>query len=443
MTEWLVRRFVKDSGNTGDAAVRTAYGQFAGIVCIVCNIALCIAKGAIGAVAGSVSIVADAVNNLSDAASNIVSLLGFKLASRPADPEHPYGHGRYEYLAGLVVAAVVLAIGINLVGSSVERILDPEPVEFSGALVAVLALSIAVKLWMAAFNRTLGKRIGSETLQATAVDSRNDVISTVAVLASAVVSQATGIQLDGAAGAAVGAFIVWSGIGLVRDTVNPLLGQAPSPELVEHIRTKIDPGDHAELVGHGDRLLEPGGGDHVRDRGLHAGLVERLGGEGEHEHRDRDGHEGVRAGACEVGRHHEGEEGVERRHDAALARAVGHHAADGREQGVGDEPRGEHGAVQGARPGEVQEVQGQDELEDLHAQQRERLRDRDGREAGGEQGLNRAAARGFVRGRVVGARVVRGLAGGNLRARRRVLTLRTPHREGCFFRPSAVVSPIA
>ena len=138
MTEWLVRRFAKDSGNTGDAAVRTAYGQFAGIVCIVCNIALCIAKGAIGALAGSVSIVADAVNNLSDAASNIVSLLGFKLASRPADPEHPYGHGRYEYLAGLVVAALVLAIGINLVGSSVERILDPAPVEFSGALVAVL-----------------------------------------------------------------------------------------------------------------------------------------------------------------------------------------------------------------------------------------------------------------------------------------------------------------
>lgn len=198
-----------------------------------------------------------------------------------------------------------------------------------------------------------------------------------------------------------------------------------------------DPGDHAELVGHGDRLLEPGGGDHVRDRGLHAGLVERLGGEGEHEHRDRDGHEGVRAGACEVGRHHEGEEGVERRHDAALARAVGYHAADGREQGVGDEPRGEHGAVQGARPGEVQEVQGQDELEDLHAQQRERLRDRDGREAGGEQGLVRAAVRGFAR------RVVRGLAGGSLRARRRVLTLRTPHREGRFFRPPAVVSPIA
>ncbi len=239
MIDWLVRRFVKDADNTSDAAVRTRYGQFAGIVGIVCNVALCVAKGAIGVLAGSVSIVADAVNNLSDAASNIVSLLGFKLASRPADPEHPYGHGRYEYLAGLVVAALVLAIGINLVASSVEKIVHPTPVEFNGTLVLILVLSIVVKLWMAAFNRTIGRRIDSETLQATAIDSRNDVISTAAVLASAAISHAFGIQLDGIAGTAVGLFIVWSGIGLVRDTVNPLLGQAPSPELVEHIRTKI------------------------------------------------------------------------------------------------------------------------------------------------------------------------------------------------------------
>ena len=239
MIDWLIRHFIPNADDTANAAVRTAYGQFAGIVGIVCNVALCVAKGAIGIVAGSVSIVADAVNNLSDAASNIVSLLGFKLASRPADPEHPYGHGRYEYLAGLVVAALVLAIGINLVGSSVEKIFHPTPVEFNGTLVLILVLSIAVKFWMAAFNRTIGRRIDSETLQATAVDSRNDVISTAAVLASAAISHVCGIQLDGVAGAAVGAFIIWSGIGLVRDTVNPLLGQAPSPELVEHIRAKI------------------------------------------------------------------------------------------------------------------------------------------------------------------------------------------------------------
>ena len=239
MTEWLVRHFICNHDRTSDPAVRTSYGQFAGAVCIVCNVLLCLAKGAIGLIAGSVSIVADAVNNLSDAASNIVSLLGFKLASRPADPEHPYGHGRYEYLAGLVVAALVLAIGINLVTSSVGKIANPAPTGFSPALVAVLALSIAVKLWMASFNRALGRRIDSDTLEATAIDSRNDVISTAAVLACACVSHATGIDLDGWAGLAVGAVICWSGVGLLRDTVSPLLGQAPSPELVEHIRTKI------------------------------------------------------------------------------------------------------------------------------------------------------------------------------------------------------------
>lgn len=253
MIDWLVRRFVKDADNTTDAAVRTRYGQFAGIVGIVCNVALCVAKGAIGVLAGSVSIVADAVNNLSDAASNIVSLLGFKLASRPADPEHPYGHGRYEYLAGLVVAALVLAIGINLVASSVEKIVHPTPVEFNGTLVLILVLSIVVKLWMAAFNRTIGRRIDSETLQATAIDSRNDVISTAAVLASAAISHAFGIQLDGIAGTAVGLFIVWSGIGLVRDTANPLLGQAPSPELVEHIRAKIM--SHPGVLGTHDLMV--------------------------------------------------------------------------------------------------------------------------------------------------------------------------------------------
>lgn len=239
MTEWLVRHFVRMSEQTDDPAVRMRYGQFAGIVGIICNVMLCLGKGAIGLVSGSVSIVADAVNNLSDAASNIVSLLGFKLASRPADPEHPYGHGRYEYLAGLVVAALVLAIGINLAWSSVQKIIAPSPTEFSGALVAVLVLSIAVKLWMAAFNRSIGRRINSDTLEATAVDSRNDVISTAAVLACACISRATGVDLDGWAGLAVGAFICWSGVGLLRDTVSPLLGQAPSPELVEHIHDKI------------------------------------------------------------------------------------------------------------------------------------------------------------------------------------------------------------
>lgn len=239
MTDLLVKLFVNGWQDAANPVVRTRYGQFAGIVGIVCNVALSLAKGAIGLVAGSVSIVADAVNNLSDAASNIVSLLGFKLASKPADPGHPYGHGRFEYLSGLVVAILVAAVGIELVQSSVDKIMNPTPTEFSAALVAVLVLSMLVKLWMMAFNRRIGRRISSETLEATAIDSRNDVVATGAVLASAIISVLTGFDLDGWAGLAVGAFIVWSSIGLIRDTVNPLLGTAPDPALVEHIRAKI------------------------------------------------------------------------------------------------------------------------------------------------------------------------------------------------------------
>ncbi|HJF45268.1 cation diffusion facilitator family transporter [Thermophilibacter provencensis] len=239
MTGWLIRTFVPNAEDTGDPTVRTRYGLVASVTCIVCNALLCLGKGAVGVVAGSVSIVADAVNNLSDASSNVVSLLGFKLASRPADEDHPYGHGRYEYLAGLVVAVLVCAIGINLVMSSANKIAHPEPTEFGPAVVAVLVLSMAVKLWMATFNRRLGRAISSETLEATAVDSRNDVIATAAVLASAVVSQLVGIDLDGWAGLAVGGFILWSGIQLVREAVSPLLGKVPDPAYVEHIRDKI------------------------------------------------------------------------------------------------------------------------------------------------------------------------------------------------------------
>lgn len=239
MTEWLVRHFVKDHEKANDPAVRMRYGQFAGIVGIICNIALCLGKGAIGLIAGSVSIVADALNNLSDAASNVISLLGFKLASKPADPGHPYGHGRYEYLSGLAVAVVIVIIGVELIQTSIDKVLNPTATEFSLAVVAVLALSILVKLWMAVFNRTIGRRISSTTLEATAVDSRNDVISTGVVLVCAIVSHLTGIDLDGIVGIAVGAFIVYSGAQLVRDTVNPLLGQAPDPALVSHIQNKI------------------------------------------------------------------------------------------------------------------------------------------------------------------------------------------------------------
>lgn len=230
MIEWILKRSGSD---------RARAGAMAGVVCIIANILLCAGKGAVGVLSGSVSIVADALNNLSDASSNIVSVLGFKLASKPADPGHPYGHGRYEYLSGLVVAVLVLLIGVELVKSSVEKIVNPSDVEFSLSVVGVLVGSMGIKLWMAHLNRVLGERIKSETLMATAQDSKNDVIATGAVLVCTVLAHITGINFDGWAGLAVGLYIGWSGVELIRDTVNPLLGQAPDPELVAHIRSKI------------------------------------------------------------------------------------------------------------------------------------------------------------------------------------------------------------
>lgn len=242
MTDLLIKLFMSGAPGAGepiDARARTRYGFFASIVSIVCNVALCAAKAAVGLATGSVSIVADAVNNLSDASSNIVSLLGFKLASRPADTGHPYGHGRFEYLAGLAVAVLVCALGLELIKDSVGKIVHPEAAEFSLAVLVVLAGSMAVKFWMAGFNNRIGNIIDSETLHATAADSTNDVIATGAVLLCAMVGNVTGMSLDGWAGLGVGAFVCASGVGLVRDTVDPLLGQAPDPELVAQIRDRI------------------------------------------------------------------------------------------------------------------------------------------------------------------------------------------------------------
>ena len=228
-----------DTAAAPSPAARTRAGLVASIISICCNVALCTAKALIGLAAGSVSIVADAVNNLSDAASNIVSLIGFKLASKPADTDHPYGHGRFEYLAGLVVAVIVCSLGLNLVKESIGSIVAPQPSDFSPAVAAVLVASMAVKLWMMFFNHALGRRIDSETLMACAADSRNDVLTTGAVLACAIISWATGVNLDGWAGLAVGGFIAVSGLGLIRDTLNPLLGCAPTAEYIDNLRRLI------------------------------------------------------------------------------------------------------------------------------------------------------------------------------------------------------------
>ncbi len=239
MTDLLTRVFLGADLDPKDPRDRTRIGLFASIVCIVCNVALCAAKAAVGLAAGSVSIVADAVNNLSDASSNVLSLVGFKLAAKPADADHPYGHGRFEYLAGLGVALIVCALGIDLIKESVGKLIHPEGSTFGPLMLAVLLGSMAVKLWMLLFNRGLGNRIESETLLAAAQDSKNDVFTTGAVLTCALIESQTGISLDGLAGLAVGAFITVSGAKLLLNTTSPLLGRAPSPEYVESIRQKI------------------------------------------------------------------------------------------------------------------------------------------------------------------------------------------------------------
>lgn len=228
----------QDNSQTNSDA-RSAQGKRASTIGIGCNLFLFTVKLVAGLLSGSLSVAADAFNNLSDASSSLISLLGFKLGEKPADPEHPYGHGRYEYLAGLCVSVLILAVGIELLRSSFDRILHPQTVDFTWLTGGILVLSIAVKAGMAIFYRRVGSRIQSETLFAAAADSRNDVLTTGCVLAAAVVSRLIHLELDGFVGLGVAIFILYSGFDLVRGTLDPLLGRAPQPEEVEAIRKKI------------------------------------------------------------------------------------------------------------------------------------------------------------------------------------------------------------
>lgn len=253
MTEFLLRMFVRDYRDAESPRVHSAIGKLAGVTGIVCNLLLFVGKLVVGLLAGSLSILADAVNNLSDASSSVVTLLGFRMAQQPADRDHPYGHARYEYLSGLVVAALILLVGAELARSSVEKILHPSPVEFSAALFGVLAAAIAVKVWMSAFFGALGRRIGSTTLKATSVDSRNDVIASSAVLAGCAVEYLAHVNVDGFMGLAVALFILWSGIGIARETISPLLGKRADGALVESISRLVL--SHDKVLGIHDLLV--------------------------------------------------------------------------------------------------------------------------------------------------------------------------------------------
>ena len=235
------------------ADVRLKAGRRAGLVGILANLALFGGKMLAGVLSGSVSITADAMNNLSDASSSIVTLLGFKLAEKPADEDHPYGHARFEYLSALAVAVMILFIGFELAKSSVLKIITPEKTNFDWLIAGILAASIGVKLWLSFYNGRLGKKIGSDALTAAAADSRNDVIATAAVLVAGLVEMFTGWQVDAWMGLGVALFILYSGIGMARATISPLLGEAVDPELRDQILEQLrsDP----KVLGYHDLMV--------------------------------------------------------------------------------------------------------------------------------------------------------------------------------------------
>ncbi len=239
MIQLIVRTFVKNYKDVENHHVREAYGKLAGIVGIISNIILFIIKFTVGILFKSISVTADAVNNLSDAGSSIITLIGFKLSGKPADAKHPYGHARMEYITGLVVSFIIILLGVELTKTSFDKVLHPEESVFSYLTIFVLIISVLMKLWQGMFNKKVGKTIHSTAIEATAADSINDVVATSAVLLSTIIAKWTGIHLDGYMGVLVAVFILVSGVKMIGETINPLLGMAPDQEMVDHINQKI------------------------------------------------------------------------------------------------------------------------------------------------------------------------------------------------------------
>lgn len=253
MTDFLVKLFVKDNKDVEKVSVRTAYGVLASGVGIFCNVFLFLAKLAIGLVLHSVSVTADAFNNLSDAGSSVIGLVGVKMAEKPADEEHPFGHGRMEYISALVVAFLVIEVGFTFFKDSIEKIRNPEMLKFQAVSVVILILSVGVKLWMGMFNRKLGRRIDSQVMLATAADSLGDVITTTATIVSIVFWKITGINIDGFVGLGVSLVVMWAGIGIAKDTLEPLLGEAVSAEEYRNVKHFVEKYDG--IVGSHDLIV--------------------------------------------------------------------------------------------------------------------------------------------------------------------------------------------
>lgn len=249
----LSRLFIKNYADTSDSIVRQAYGMLCGFVGICFNVLLFIGKFAAGTISHSIAITADAFNNLSDAGSSIITLIGFKMAGQKPDPDHPFGHGRIEYISGLLVSVLILFMAFELLQSSVTKILHPEELSFSPLIVVILAISILVKCYMSFYNRKIGKKINSTAMMATATDSLSDTLSTTVVLIATLVSHFTGFAIDGYCGVLVGLFICYAGINAAKDTISPLLGQAPDPEFVQQINDIVM--SHDGVIGIHDLIV--------------------------------------------------------------------------------------------------------------------------------------------------------------------------------------------
>lgn len=253
MTDFLVNKFIKDSTNIESTEVRTRYGMLASVVGIFCNVLLFSVKLTIGLILSSLAVTADAFNNLSDAASSIISFIGVKMAGKPADAEHPFGHGRIEYIAALIVSFLVIEVGFTFFKSSISKILHPEEISFNLVPFVILILSILIKLWMAFFNNKLGKRIDSKVMLATAADSLGDVITTSATVLSIIICHFTSINVDAIAGLIVSAIVIWSGISIAKDTLEPLIGERVPAELYQKITDIVESYDG--IVGTHDLIV--------------------------------------------------------------------------------------------------------------------------------------------------------------------------------------------
>lgn len=288
MTDFLIKHFIKNYEQYENQTVRTAYGVFASVVGILCNVFLFLVKISVGLILKSVSVMADAFNNLSDAASSIISFVGVRMASKPADEDHPFGHGRIEYIAALIVSFLVIEVGFSFFKTSIEKIQHPEAIAFNIISVGILTSSICVKLWLGLFNRRLGNKINSSVMKATAADAFGDVLTTTATILSILICHFSGFNVDGFMGLIVSLLVMWSGINIARDTLAPLIGEAVDPELCRQIETLVESYDG--ILGTHDLIVHNYGPSRSM-ASIHAEVPNNVDIEQSHEIIDRIEHE--------------------------------------------------------------------------------------------------------------------------------------------------------